>query len=61
MWPPVPGPGRTVVDRPELRLLRQRLLRRGDQRGGGCGTDYTAKELPEVGLDSSISLGCGNP
>jgi arsenite methyltransferase len=27
----------------------------------GCGADYTAAELAEVGLDSSISLGCGNP
>jgi SAM-dependent methyltransferase len=26
-----------------------------------CGTDYTAAELAEVGLDRSISLGCGNP
>jgi SAM-dependent methyltransferase len=26
-----------------------------------CGTDYTAEELAQVGLDSSISLGCGNP
>jgi SAM-dependent methyltransferase len=26
-----------------------------------CGTDYTAEQLAEVGLDSSISLGCGNP
>jgi SAM-dependent methyltransferase len=26
-----------------------------------CGTDYTAEELARVGLDSSISLGCGNP
>ena len=27
----------------------------------GCGTAYTAEELAEVGLDSSVSLGCGNP
>ncbi len=26
-----------------------------------CGATYTAEELAEVGLDSSISLGCGNP
>jgi arsenite methyltransferase len=26
-----------------------------------CGTGYTAEELAQVGLDSSISLGCGNP
>src|SRR5262245_9533990 len=26
-----------------------------------CGAGYTADELAEVGLDSSISLGCGNP
>ena len=26
-----------------------------------CGTTYTAEELAQVGLDSSISLGCGNP
>jgi arsenite methyltransferase len=26
-----------------------------------CGTSYTAEELAQVGLDSSISLGCGNP
>ena len=26
-----------------------------------CGTSYTAEELARVGLDSSISLGCGNP
>src|SRR5215469_1142798 len=26
-----------------------------------CGADYTAEELAQVGLDSSISLGCGNP
>ncbi len=27
----------------------------------GCGDGYTAGELAEVGLDGSISLGCGNP
>lgn len=27
----------------------------------GCGADYSAAELAEVGLDGSISLGCGNP
>ena len=27
----------------------------------GCGADYTAAELAEVGLDGSVSLGCGNP
>ena len=27
----------------------------------GCGGDYSAAELAEVGLDSSVSLGCGNP
>src|SRR5262245_5532656 len=26
-----------------------------------CGTEYTAEELAQVGLDTSISLGCGNP
>src|SRR5262245_900924 len=26
-----------------------------------CGTTYTAEELSQVGLDQSISLGCGNP
>jgi SAM-dependent methyltransferase len=26
-----------------------------------CGTSYAAEELAQVGLDSSISLGCGNP
>jgi arsenite methyltransferase len=26
-----------------------------------CGTGYTAEQLAQVGLDSSISLGCGNP
>jgi len=26
-----------------------------------CGATYTADELAQVGLDSSISLGCGNP
>src|SRR5690349_1700430 len=26
-----------------------------------CGTAYTAEELAQVGLDTSISLGCGNP
>src|SRR5437588_8884677 len=26
-----------------------------------CGTGYSAEELAQVGLDSSISLGCGNP
>lgn len=26
-----------------------------------CGTAYSAEQLAEVGLDSSISLGCGNP
>src|SRR3981081_4807787 len=26
-----------------------------------CGQDYTAAELAGVGLDGSISLGCGNP
>ena len=26
-----------------------------------CGTAYTAEELAQVGLDPSISLGCGNP
>ena len=29
--------------------------------GDSCGTDYTAEELAQVGLDASISLGCGNP
>ncbi|MDR0360068.1 MAG: arsenite S-adenosylmethyltransferase, partial [bacterium] len=28
---------------------------------GTCGTGYTAGQLAEVGLDSTISLGCGNP
>jgi SAM-dependent methyltransferase len=27
----------------------------------GCGSEYTATELAAVGLDGSISLGCGNP
>jgi arsenite methyltransferase len=27
----------------------------------GCGGEYTAAELAGVGLDGSISLGCGNP
>jgi arsenite methyltransferase len=26
-----------------------------------CGTEYTATELAGVGLDGSVSLGCGNP
>jgi arsenite methyltransferase len=26
-----------------------------------CGTAYTPEELAQVGLESSISLGCGNP
>jgi SAM-dependent methyltransferase len=26
-----------------------------------CGTAYTSDQLAQVGLDSSISLGCGNP
>jgi ubiquinone/menaquinone biosynthesis C-methylase UbiE len=26
-----------------------------------CGTSYTAEELAQVRLDTSISLGCGNP
>jgi arsenite methyltransferase len=26
-----------------------------------CGTAHTAEELAQVRLDSSISLGCGNP
>src|SRR5215470_7907078 len=26
-----------------------------------CGTTYTTEELAQVGLDQSISLGCGNP
>jgi arsenite methyltransferase len=26
-----------------------------------CGTGYAAEQLAEVGLDPSISLGCGNP
>lgn len=26
-----------------------------------CGTAYSAEQLAEIGLDSSISLGCGNP
>jgi arsenite methyltransferase len=26
-----------------------------------CGASYPAEELAQVGLDSSISLGCGNP
>jgi SAM-dependent methyltransferase len=29
--------------------------------GESCGTTYSAEELAQVGLDSSISLGCGNP
>jgi ubiquinone/menaquinone biosynthesis C-methylase UbiE len=28
---------------------------------GGCGAEYTADELTQVGLGSSVSLGCGNP
>jgi SAM-dependent methyltransferase len=28
---------------------------------GTCGTGYVARELSEAGLDTSISLGCGNP
>jgi SAM-dependent methyltransferase len=27
----------------------------------GCGSSYTSAQLGEVGLDSTISLGCGNP
>lgn len=27
----------------------------------GCGGEYTTAELAEVGLDGSVSLGCGNP
>ena len=27
----------------------------------GCGPSYTEQELAQVGLDPSISLGCGNP
>ena len=27
----------------------------------GCGPGYTEEELAQVGLDGSISLGCGNP
>lgn len=26
-----------------------------------CGASYTPEELAEIGVDSSISLGCGNP
>ena len=33
----------------------------GDASDASCGADYTAAELAEVGLDSSVSLGCGNP
>ena len=29
--------------------------------GESCGTDYAVEDLAQVGLDSSISLGCGNP
>ena len=29
--------------------------------GESCGTTYTAEELAQVGLDQSVSLGCGNP
>jgi len=32
-----------------------------DQEIEACGTSYTAEELAQVGLDTSISLGCGNP
>jgi arsenite methyltransferase len=32
-----------------------------DQEIGACGNSYTAEELAQVGLESSISLGCGNP
>ncbi|MBO0701698.1 MAG: arsenite methyltransferase [Candidatus Dormibacteraeota bacterium] len=32
-----------------------------DQEIDSCGTSYTADELAQVGLDTSISLGCGNP
>ena len=32
-----------------------------DQEIEACGTSYTADELAQVGLDTSISLGCGNP
>jgi SAM-dependent methyltransferase len=27
----------------------------------GCGADYTAAELADVGVERSLSLGCGNP
>jgi arsenite methyltransferase len=29
--------------------------------GSGCGADYAPEDLARVGLDASISLGCGNP
>jgi arsenite methyltransferase len=29
--------------------------------GVSCGGEYKAEELQQVGLDTSISLGCGNP
>jgi len=32
-----------------------------DQEIDACGTSYTDEELAQVGLDTSISLGCGNP
>jgi SAM-dependent methyltransferase len=32
-----------------------------DQEIETCGTSYTAEELAQVGLESNISLGCGNP
>src|SRR5215472_18588623 len=32
-----------------------------DEEIEACGTSYTAEELAQLGLDSSISLGCGNP
>jgi arsenite methyltransferase len=33
----------------------------GSSAEDGCGTHYTAEQLAEVGLDRSVSLGCGNP
>jgi SAM-dependent methyltransferase len=29
--------------------------------GSGCGAEYEPEDLAQVGLDASVSLGCGNP
>lgn len=47
-----------------IRIIGQDAAKVGDSccgEGAPCGPSYTAEDLAQVGLSSSVSLGCGNP